>query len=333
LHHTRLPKQTRDFALKVAAIHLDKDDSRGGVTVSDVRVLLGCRSINAAEARKDRAVEMGLLVPHSTLKEGKQKLYFLSNHIHVVNERLNSRAKDSPVSPDDITLALIKVLSSRKCAYHHTLLRTELKYPEEDYDRLNEEIWIEKSSINKTKISTFKLEDRRNCTLNISQNGTVMISIECTTNQYKLHTYEGIAELFVSCGQIFNILQQEAGYRLNVVPHPINWKIVQFDNDKTISISELKKEYPKINWHSKASLTMRDVSAAFRMYIKEMPEQGSCLRSELNNSFKNSKTLCEKIKEIAKRDDAEYTPDDFLKDRLSERKDGTKDEDEDVGSS
>jgi len=40
LHHTRLPKQARDFALKVAAIHLDKDDdSGGGVTVSDIRVL------------------------------------------------------------------------------------------------------------------------------------------------------------------------------------------------------------------------------------------------------------------------------------------------------
>src|SRR3954451_22726966 len=146
-----------------------------------------------------------------------------------------------------------------------------------------------------------------------------MTSIECTTNQYKLHTYEGIAELFVSCGQILSILQQEAGYRLNVVPHPINWKIVQFDNDKTISISELKKEYAKINWHSKASLAMRDVSAAFRIYVKEMPEQGSCLRAELNNSFKNSKTLSQKIKDIAKGDDAEYTPDDFIIDRLSKR--------------
>jgi hypothetical protein len=155
--------------------------------------------------------------------------------------------------------------------------------------------------------------------LNISQNGTVMTSIECTTNQYKLHAYEGIAELFVSCGQILSILHQEEGYRLNVVPHPINWRIVQFDNDKTISISELKKEYPNINWHSKASLTLRDISAAFRIYVKEMPEQGSCLRAELNNSFKNSKTLCEKIKEIAKRDDTEYTPDDFLRDRLNKR--------------
>ena len=42
--------------------------------------------------------------------------------------------------------------------------------------------------------------------LNVSQNGTVMTSIECSKYQYKLHTYEGIAELFVSCGQILSIL-------------------------------------------------------------------------------------------------------------------------------
>jgi hypothetical protein len=129
------------------------------------------------------------------------------------------------------------VLSSRECEYHHILLRTGLKYPEEDYERLNEKTWIEKSSKNKTKTATFKLGDMRNCTLNVSKNGTVMISIECSKDKYKLHTYEGIVELFVSCGQILNILQQEASNRLNVVPHPIDWRIVQFDNDKTISIS------------------------------------------------------------------------------------------------
>ena len=145
-----------------------------------------------------------------------------------------------------------------------------------------------------------------------------MASIECSKYQYKLHTYEGIAELFVSCGQILSILQQETGYRLNVVPHPVDWKIVQFDNDKTISIAELERMYPQINWHSKAGLTLRDTSAAFRMYVKQMPEQGSCLRAELNNSFKNSKTLSEKIKEIAK-GDSEYTTDDFIKDMLSKR--------------
>jgi len=134
-----------------------------------------------------------------------------------------------------------------------------------------------------------------------------------------LHTYEGIAEMFVSCGQILSILQQEVHNRLNVVPHPNNWKIVQFDNDKTISIAELKKEYPNINWHSKAGLTMRDIAGAFRLYVKEMPEQGPCLRAEINHSFKDSKTLSGKIKDIAKGDNEDKTPDDFLKDRLSKR--------------
>jgi hypothetical protein len=76
-------------------------------------------------------------------------------------------------------------------------LQTDLKYPNEDYNNLNEKTWVEGSSKNKTKISTFKLENRRNITLNISRNGTVMASIQCTKYPYKLHTYEGIAELFV----------------------------------------------------------------------------------------------------------------------------------------
>src|SRR3954463_15281542 len=54
LHHTRFSKQTRDLALKVAAIHLDKDGDSRGVTVKDIETLLGCKTIDAAEARKDR---------------------------------------------------------------------------------------------------------------------------------------------------------------------------------------------------------------------------------------------------------------------------------------
>ena len=90
-----------------------------------------------------------------------------------------------------------------------------------DPDRLKKN-WIEKSSKNNTKTASFKLEDRRKSTLNTSKNGTVMISIECSKDQYKLHTYEGIADLFVSCGQILSIMQQETEYRLDVVPHPID---------------------------------------------------------------------------------------------------------------
>ena len=78
---------------------------------------------------------------------------------------------------------------------------------------------------------------------------------------------------------------------------------MQQSNDKTFSIAELKKEYPNINWHSKAVITLRNIARAFRLYIKEMPEQGPCLSAEIISSFRDSKTLSEKIKEIVKGDD------------------------------
>jgi hypothetical protein len=67
-----------------------------------------------------------LLVRQSTLKDGKQNLYFLLNYFHVVNERLERRFLESPVSLDDVTLALLKVLFSRKCTYYHISLQTGL---------------------------------------------------------------------------------------------------------------------------------------------------------------------------------------------------------------
>ncbi len=242
LHDTHLHKKLRDFAIKVAAVHIDEER---GITVQDIQTLMGLRKIDAAERRKDIAVNMGLPVPHEKLKYGKQKMYFLTNYIDVINERIKRRFKEFPVSPDDITFALINVLSSHKSGYHHISLRTEMKYPNEDYSLLDRSSnWhIGSPQTNKTKTATFKLENRQNCTLNVSPNGTVMISIGCSRNQYKLHTYEG-KELFVSSGQILSILQQEAGNRLNVVPHPNDWRIVQFDNDKTISIAEPERESP-----------------------------------------------------------------------------------------
>jgi hypothetical protein len=275
---------------------------------------LNCPTINAAERRKDESVKMCLLVPHPSMKEGKQTLYFLPNYLHVFNEKMKKRSKEvPPVSPDDITLILIKVLSERQSAYHHISLKTSLNYPLEDYNCFDERRnWKIKSIKNKTKTATFKLEQRRNCTLNVSQNGTVMISIECTTNPFKLHTDEGIAELFVCCGQILNILQEEAGYRLNVVPPVVDWYIVQFDSDKTISIAELKKDYPDINWHSRAGFTMRSAAGSFRMYVKEMPEKSSSLRTETIASFKEPEKFVKKIKEIARGDKREQTPEDII---------------------
>jgi hypothetical protein len=70
-------------------------DEKRGITVQDIKLLLNCPTIDAAEARRDRFVDMVLLVPHPKLKDGKQNVYFLSNYVHVVNERLKRRSKEA----------------------------------------------------------------------------------------------------------------------------------------------------------------------------------------------------------------------------------------------
>jgi hypothetical protein len=73
LRNTRLSKKLRKFALLVAAIHLDE---ARGITVQDIKLLLNCPTIDAAEKRKDEAVKRGLLVPHSTSKMASKNYIF-----------------------------------------------------------------------------------------------------------------------------------------------------------------------------------------------------------------------------------------------------------------
>ncbi len=183
-----------------------------GITVSDLENL-GNNKHNAEKKIND-ARRSGLIVPHPTIKLGKQKQYFLSNYIYKVNEATNNNKKNTDILPTDISLLLVRELSDLKYVYHNIRLETSLNF-KEDYNLLK---WNIPSPNNKQKIKQFKLEPHRNCTIVVSPTGTVNISIECTLAPYEFHTPEGLVSFFASCGQIWRILQIEAQGRLTVVP-------------------------------------------------------------------------------------------------------------------
>ncbi len=136
--------------------------------------------------------DSGLLVPHPTIKSGKQKQYFLSNYIHLVNESANNNNKKNvEVLPTDVSLLLARELSNMKYVYHNIHLETALNF-KEDYDLLR---WGIPSPNNKQKVNSFKLEPHRNCTIVVSPTGTINISIECTLAPYEFHTPEGLVNL------------------------------------------------------------------------------------------------------------------------------------------
>ncbi len=53
---------------------------------------------------------------------------------------------------------------------------------------------------------TFNLELNRKCSIIVSKNGTINISIGCTFDPYKFHTPSGLIEFIASCGKAINVL-------------------------------------------------------------------------------------------------------------------------------
>jgi hypothetical protein len=108
-----------------------------------------------------------------------------------------------------------------KYVYHNIHLETTLKY-KQDYDLFK---WNITSQYNKQNTRIFKLGLHRKCTIIVSLNGAINITIECTHRPFEFHTSEGIIEFIGSCGQALNLLQEEANSRLNVVPSITEWHL------------------------------------------------------------------------------------------------------------
>ncbi len=205
--HIPLSRSARKLALLAASLHLYEGR---GITVSDLQ-RLGLEKDNA-EMKLYLSKKNNLLIPHESLKIGKQKQYFLSNYKHIIDAK-SKHDKDVEINlEDDLLLHLLKILSCKKYNYHHIHLETSLNY-KDDYNSIN---WNIPSAKNRQKVKTFILEPRRKCSITISHSGTVDITIECTLQPYKLHTPSDLVVFFGSCGQALSELQGAANNRVTL---------------------------------------------------------------------------------------------------------------------
>ncbi|HXT85074.1 MAG TPA: hypothetical protein VN704_12230 [Verrucomicrobiae bacterium] len=194
------------------------------------------------------------------------------------------------------------MLSNREYRYHNIHLETALNY-KDDYDLLK---WNIPSSHNKQKVIIFKLSLYRKCSMVVSPNGTVNITIECTYDPYEYYTSEGIIGFIESCGEASKLLKEEANDRLNVVPPISEWYLTQFDYNKDISISNINNgtSHPQVtNWSTSSSaaatvattangrLKVKHLGTLFQIYPNGLPVHGDCLRFEGHYIVKEKKYL------------------------------------------
>ena len=303
----KLSKTPREVALLTASLNLSENR---GITVGDL-VRLGYGKDYAEKLLQD-GKRAGLLVP-SEDRVGKQKQYCLSNYKHVMDKKARE-GKRPEILPNDISLLLARELSKWDYVYHHIGLETILLH-KDDYELFGGRILSEK---NRQRVDSFRLDAKRNCSITMSPNGTVCISIECSIKPFELHTPSGLVDFFVSCGQILRYLQSSTINRLGVVPPVWEWFLTQFDYNKDLVIRELRDKNPVVDWAAKGLLKVKYLGAVFQIYSKHMPDLGECLRWDGHYSTRQKERVVETVAKITGKEKLPFTTAEELLSKIRE---------------
>ena len=293
----KLTRRARKLALLAASLHLYEGR---GITVNDLMKLRMGK--DNAEMKLYLSKKNDLLIPHETLKIGKQKQYFLSNYKYIIDikEKQKARDKDKEIIPDDdLILQLIRIISCSKYKIHDIHLETNLNY-KEDYESIP---WNIPSNKNKQKIKTFKLEPRRKCSITVSRTGTIEISIECTLDSYKFHTPSDLVTFIGARGEALREIKIATNDKTNVVPPIPEWYFTQLEFNKDISIND-----PAIvSWAPvNGRLKIKYLGVIFQIYPKELPEIGECARFESKFTTKSKeKRMIDTLAELVNDDNDE----------------------------
>jgi hypothetical protein len=169
---------------------------------------------------------------------------------------------------------------------------------DQDYNLLTAKNgWIVKSQKNQAKVKSFKLENKRSCTIQVYPNGKLIVALECTYRPFKLAEEDGCREFFETIGKITLILSQELG-QTSIIPPTGQWLLKEYDRDVTISESELLSKYPYIKqWYSKEGVQICTLGHVFQIYGKIMPICGRCLRIEEKVGIREDVALEQGVKE------------------------------------
>jgi hypothetical protein len=100
---------------------------------------------------------------------------------------------------------------------------------DKDYNLLTKENnWIIKSQRNKAKVKSFKLENKRSCTIQVYPNGKLIVILECSYRPFKLHEEDGSREFFETIGKAALILSQQFS-QTSIIPPTGQWLLKEYD--------------------------------------------------------------------------------------------------------
>lgn len=288
------PRKVRSTVKNIAEINIKE---QRGVTVNDIHFK------NDKDSKRGiifRLLNRQLLVPLPH-RDGRLKQYVLSN---LYNEFDTLRQPYTAITNGNYQDAdfdygiidrIAEYFSREKPGLHNIHIQTSTD--KENYRWLVKEWKLNLK--NKSKSKEFRLDKKRKYSLTIYPNGTLLITISCSSNPFKLSNTTALIEFFSILGEIRKGMTFEIGSSSEIPP--VNeWELTQYDIDNTISIEALKKNFSsQINVSSslRNSIPIRLFGHLFYCYIKPMPSIGESVRFE-ERVYPDKKPLNEGIKDI-----------------------------------
>jgi hypothetical protein len=269
-------------------------------TKSDVRGYLKDMSPDAIRKTIQRIHNMHgdnliIILPQ---RKGHEHQYVLANMQHMIkvkeeyyNCSNKNKVMDSNASIDSfIESLLVAVLRNKpNPEFHHITLETYLKYPNEDYKRLNYTTGWHMSSVkNRAKTFEYRISAHRECTIISYPNGVVMITIKATLHPFKWHDRAYWIQLMAICGSIHQILKGALSVCEPLIhASEADWLVKQIDIGYDIPTSPLDnskssstKGAMSIPRLFDGCLKVSHLDRVYQVYNKQLPYKGNCIRAE-----------------------------------------------------
>jgi hypothetical protein len=288
------PRKVRTTIRNIAEINISE---KRGITVNDIHFKTN---------RDDKRGIIFRLLTKKVLtalpsREGRLKQYVLSNLYNEFDTLKQSATLNKKKNIQELEFdygiidRVAEYFSREKPNLHNIHIQTNID--KEDYQFLSKDWNI--NIKNKSKTKEFALGPKRRCGFTVYPNGTVLITISCSFQPFKMHMDSELIEFFSILGEIRKTFAIELS-NSSTIPSVNEWKLTQYDVDNTLAIKDLQKEFSsQLNVSSslRNSIPIRLLGHLFYCYIKPMPNQGDSIRFE-ERIFPDKKPLSNGIKDV-----------------------------------
>lgn len=247
-----------------------------------------------------RKLESGGILKRLPSRKGHELDYVLVNMLDrfkdadVDDDISGDRLQDEQTYNHDSNIinflySLIK--KKQEPEFHHISLKSRLKYPDMDYNRIktNRDIqWVDSSDKNRCLLYKRRLSVHRSFSIEVYPNGTVMITIGSSKMPYRWNSREDWISLMSTCGVIHQTLRDALSVSEPLIhTYEGDWFVTQLHIGYDFELGDRagKLYFTRL---FDGAMQVKHLDGVYQLYNKRLPYKGEVIRFENHLNFSSN---------------------------------------------